>query len=462
MMDFDASWCTVCDKLIAPKRFQVAIEPAPAPAPAPPPSSPLPSPTSRKTKPAPRKGLVNGTGRVRPNGSLKPLAPPPPSPAQPIRYRTVIDQSPQGIYCSPACELADRTSTIDGRRVAPAPAPPSPVASTSSVSSSESSSSSSDEEFKCNGPRQYTPDQIKFAKAWNFPPLPDLNRIHISTGSDDDEETFTRYGASEEYSGGIMMAARRMDAVLPKPRKQPVGKWDPKPQPHEPIPGWTDGSHAWRSQVYTNTTAPNDPSRRIAQDNFKTVTPGTMRKIKVSRRSQQYVEDTPVDPTPELFSLFSETLSRRAESRMSPSTLSTSPSSFESAPIKRERSLLSPGAEGKLLVPDVKLKVRSSSSASLSSTCTSRGSSSRRSVRSPVTPSDPEALTPLRSKRPPVETRSWSYDNVLTYPVMPHPTRIVKTKEMRLVDGKEVPVIIETEKPAQKLFLFPVQYPVTS
>ncbi|KAF6743129.1 hypothetical protein DFP72DRAFT_1102070 [Ephemerocybe angulata] len=170
----------------------------------------------------------------------------------------------------------------------------------------------------------------------------------------------------------------------------------------------------------------------------------------------------PAEPTPELFSLFSETLSRRAESRMSPSTLSTSPSSFESAPIKRERSLLSPGAEGKLLVPDVKLKVRSPSSASLSGTCTSRGSSSRRSVRSPVTPSDPEALTPLRSKRPPVETRSWSYDNVLTYPVMPHPTRIVKTKEMCLVVSKEISVIVETEKPAQKLFLFPVQYPVTS
>jgi hypothetical protein len=41
-----------------------------------------------------------------------------------------------------------------------------------------------------------------------------------------------------------------------------------------------------------------------------------------------------------------------------------SPSS-ESATSKRERSILPPGVEGKLLVPDVKLKVRTGSSASI-------------------------------------------------------------------------------------------------
>lgn len=53
-----------------------------------------------------------------------------------------------------------------------------------------------------------------------------------------------RSGAFEEYSGGIMIAARRMDAIFPKPRKQPVGKWDQKPQPHKPIAGWTDSRAA--------------------------------------------------------------------------------------------------------------------------------------------------------------------------------------------------------------------------
>jgi hypothetical protein len=60
-------------------------------------------------------------------------------------------------------------------------------------------------------------------------------------------------------------------------------------------------------------------------------------------------------------------------------------------------------------------------------------------------------------KRPTVETRSWSYDNVTTYPVMPMPRRKEIRYERRVVDG--VATVVETEVEVQpelkRLFLFP-------
>jgi len=61
------------------------------------------------------------------------------------------------------------------------------------------------------------------------------------------------------------------------------------------------------------------------------------------------------------------------------------------------------------------------------------------------------------TKRPGVETRSWSYDNVTTYPVMPMPPRKEIRYERRVVDG--VTTVVETEVEVQpqlkRLFLFP-------
>jgi hypothetical protein len=53
--------------------------------------------------------------------------------------------------------------------------------------------------------------------------------------------------------------------------------------------------------------------------------------------------------------------------------------------------------------------------------------------------------------------RSWSYDNVTTYPVMPMPRRKEIRYERRVVDG--VATVVETEVEVQpelkRLFLFP-------
>jgi hypothetical protein len=53
--------------------------------------------------------------------------------------------------------------------------------------------------------------------------------------------------------------------------------------------------------------------------------------------------------------------------------------------------------------------------------------------------------------------RSWSYDNYITYPVMPFPPKKVKQMQKRIVDGKECEVEVEVEVVEERkcLFKFP-------
>lgn len=123
----DTSWCPVCDKLILPRRYTVAIEPPAQPlALAPPPLTRQPSGRGKAggTSNAHLKalarnhggGLLHGTGRIRPGGGLKRNASTSnmvptlqPAPAIPIaaRERIVIDQGQTPLYCSEECRKAD-------------------------------------------------------------------------------------------------------------------------------------------------------------------------------------------------------------------------------------------------------------------------------------------------------------------------------------------------------------------
>lgn len=86
---------------------------------------------------------------------------------------------------------------------------------------------------------------------------------------------------------------------------------------------------------------------------------------------------------------------------------------------------------------------------------------SRKEFQSPLPCEDesPESHPP-QPKRHGVEMRSWSYDNVKTYPIMqlPPKTRIEKRKETRLIDGESVEVEVEVEvvvhEKRKRLFLF--------
>ncbi|KAF8188615.1 hypothetical protein K438DRAFT_1972302 [Mycena galopus ATCC 62051] len=64
------------------------------------------------------------------------------------------------------------------------------------------------------------------------------------------------------YTSSIMMAHRRIDAILPKPLTP-----GDRPPPLKPIPGWTDSSQAWRAPTYSFALPPQtraddlDPNR---------------------------------------------------------------------------------------------------------------------------------------------------------------------------------------------------------
>jgi hypothetical protein len=152
--------------------------------------------------------------------------------------------------------------------------------------------------------------------------------------------------------------------------------------------------------------------------------------------------------------------------------------SSESTASKRERSILPPGVEGKLLVPDVKLKVRTGSSASITprnrsplsapsnlgddETASNQSESVKSAVKSPKRPV-PESeqyfssylfLLLIGSS---LSARSWSYDNFKTYDLMPFPTKKEKRTQITIVDGKQVrsEIEVEVQPHRQRLFLFP-------
>jgi hypothetical protein len=277
---------------------------------------------------------------------------------------------------------------------------------------------------------------LAFAQQLGFPPLPDLNNIIYP--DDSEEEVIWQ---PDEYQGGIIMAGRRIAKILPKPMKPRTSRYDPLPEVPKPIPGWTDGSNAWRPSVHCNIRLHSDPTIKSA--------PRT--KVCTTRRANApCVEEQPIDPTPDLYEGFNECISRRVESRISPASSPTSPN----LPIRQERNFLPSHLEGKLLVPDLKLKYRPSSS-----THSSVSSCTHRSIRSPVSiTSDQDLLTPLRAKRPqPAPMRTWSAGDMFQYTPMKQPTRIVKKTERVIGEGGEERwVEVEHEELPQRLFLFPM------
>ncbi|KAG5730762.1 hypothetical protein E4T56_gene3491 [Termitomyces sp. T112] len=415
----DTSWCPVCDRAIQPKRLQLPVPQQPAP--------PPPSPT--RTKPVRRQGLVHGTGRVKPNGTLRPAQ------AAPIpRYRTVIDQGPTPLYCSNECHSIDRNRDVYRSSD-----------DDSSVNSFESRSSAASAPPITTPETKVPPSLLVISEMYHWNPLPPPAPV-------DDPEPLP---APADFNDGIIMTGRRINSEFTSPPKHDA-RGNIIREPRKPIPGWTDGSNAWRSTVY-NLAAP-DASSPVKHQSFALRGSRGIQST-FSHPRQQVASSMPANVVSEedrdRLDKFSQSFRRTS------SSLSTfSSSSFP--PSRKERPLVQRGAEGKLLVPNVMMRVNSH--ASLSSQ-----SSNQCNVRSPLsqesssddgeelTQSDSASSLP-RPKRPTVETRSWSYDNVKTYPTMciPKKTKVEKRKEKRVVDGQEVEVEVEVEieeKP-KCLFLF--------
>ncbi|KAI0252338.1 hypothetical protein BJV78DRAFT_1281698 [Lactifluus subvellereus] len=475
-------------------------------------------------------GLVRGTGRVKPNGAIKrsdpkrdasSVAPPAltQAPTAAAKHRTVIDQNPTPLYCSDECRLADLNSIHGGLsldfnpdrdpRDSP-PLPPVPHNSFSTIPfmADESDSSSPSTSPDSQGSTLATeldpfsaethlmnPSIAALARIYDFPPLPP----RPATLDEELREPAVEF--DNDYQSGIMMAARRIKETLcsSSDSTKTVRPSGHAPKDRRPIPGWTDGSDSWRSSVYS-LASPNTPtsSASLTSRDERPAAYGSF--IASPHRSIGVYStigdnDTPMGSLPpaessrltaaarantsgDLHSKYALAFSRRSDSRSSLSGSVPQAQSFPAPARRREQSILKPGAEGKLLVPDVKLKGSSASSfysndgASVSSW---RSSSTRSYMRSPLSrqgsevgvesgsdsmdalPDHQEPCSLPTMKRPTVETRSWSYDNMTTYPVMPMPPRKEIRYERRVVDG--VTTVVETEIEVQpqlkRLFLFP-------
>ena len=368
-MDPDTSWCPSCDRQILPKRFLVPVPPPP----------PLPVRRS-KGHPQRSEGLVQGRGRLKPNGSLKQSDT---KFESPVKLRTIIDQGPTPLYCSDKCQLTDFhlhggfPIDYDPDRFSP------DVSNSRSEPDSESTNPSVDSQSS-----NMSPSLATLAVIYNFPPLPPLPPIDEPTSSSNSDTH------PPEYTGGVMMAARRIAEYCPKPQKRDSYGHIIPPEPPKTIPGWNDGTHGWRSSIY-NFSFPSTPSNNdvklcgsVAAASHRSC--GVQSTFNLS--STQWPSDRhpaaclPVKST-DMIHKFCQSFNHRSESCISLySSSPPSPSLLHSASPayqKRERSLVQPGAEGKLLVPDVKVKVHKSSSPSFSSAWS--GPYSRRSsVLSPL------------------------------------------------------------------------------
>jgi hypothetical protein len=373
-------------------------------------------PCTRRTKTGPLKqrggGLVHGTGRVKPNGTIKrsdstsstkaqPVAPSAPKSTVPAKTRTVIDQGPVPLYCSDECQTRDLVSMHGALDVDYNPnrhSPPLPPVPHNSYSTPESESdsgtsagSSSSHSWSSSPISTSTKSSSDSSHLDGMSPslatLFELYKWKMPLPAPISSDNSTSSETHDDLQNGIIMSGRRITAVFrPQPKSKNgrvASSFDVRPT----IPGWTDGSNAWRGDAYNfaSPTLHKDTVRRqekglgspVSYQRSYSSRSVTGESSSASRRLSS-AASSPVDTlsTEELYSQYSQTFSRRSESRAAqyPSSSFAAKSCPVTAP-RRERSLVHPGAEGKLLVPDVKLKARGGSSASLSSMAWSSESS---------------------------------------------------------------------------------------
>ncbi|KAI6147093.1 hypothetical protein BKA82DRAFT_809051 [Pisolithus tinctorius] len=470
---YDEAWCPVCDRQIIPKRYTVPVQPH--------------EPQRTKANKGKGGGLAHGTGHIRPavdsnpskNRSRSPPSQQPPSKSAPQpKLRTVIDQGPIPLYCSDECRFKD-LARLDGAfsidynpNSASPPFPPVPhnsfdrsvhcesedESSGPASVSLESRSSSSD-----SGP--VSPSLTTLSAIYGFPPLPPAPPI-LPTSNKPESSPEPQH--LHDYQSGVMMSAKRIEAALcvPQSTKRPFFN-QPQP-PRKPIPGWTDGSQDWRESVYSFSPRPSSIT-----------TPGLEARPSFAASSHRGVQWSSSNPdickSPSSLPRSSRSeadqldvkailpLSRRPDSRTSftPSTSCPSESVPPLSPTsttssRRRRDNLLAKAGGRLLVPNVTVPPHSSSSQSVSSCISSPFS------RYPSEVSEDSMLNEERSSsgsapsQPSVSVRSWSYDNVRTYPVMMPPPKKEKRIVTRVIDGEteEVEVEVEVTPQVKRLFLF--------
>jgi hypothetical protein len=153
---------------------------------------------------------------------------------------------PSSLYCSDECQLAELSATCSGLPLDPARDDPTSTAAPITRSNYSSSETESDDSSS-----PATPSSIhKLAKLYNFPPLPpapptfDDSEVHIPIF---------------EYNSGVMIAGRLVSSLCSPPAKPHLGPHPPPLEARQPVPGWTDGSNAWRAWAYNFAAPPQNP-----------------------------------------------------------------------------------------------------------------------------------------------------------------------------------------------------------
>ena len=439
-MNYDESWCPTCDRQIMPKRFTVAVAVA-QPEQPPPPAPPTPDSPSRKhqsilglppqlTYPLASKnqqgditartsrtrtgtmrprGAGHGAGRVKLNGALKrsdsttvankirssspqSQIQPETKPAAPTKLRTVIDQGPIPLYCSDECRMADLSRFSGTLPInynpdqASPPLPPVPHNSFEQpICDSEDESSSGSSLDSCLSSSDIitvSPSIATLAAMYDFPPLPSPPPIIPVRSTAAIVPEFRN-----DYQGGVMMAAKRIQAALcaDPATKRPTSR-NELPPPQKPIPGWTDGSDAWRESVYSFSPRSDSvatvgmpskssftatSSRGVQWTTSDLATSSSSSSFPAQPRSSEPLPRSSQSYTDELYAKYNLPLTRRSESRSAlfPPMAQSTPLSAASTSSRRRREipLLKAGAEGRLLVPNVTMRAHSASSQSASS-----------------------------------------------------------------------------------------------
>ncbi|KAI0689522.1 hypothetical protein C8T65DRAFT_711781 [Cerioporus squamosus] len=419
---------------------------------------------------------VHGTGRVKPNGIVKHSptkdapqdtksdAVSPSKPIAPVRHRTIIDQTAAPLYCSIECRLADLQSyhnAIDvnyhPERCASPQLPSVPPNSVTELLSSQDDSN-------CLGGASFescssmSSPSTSSATAHTSAPAPksDPHKDAYNPAPVTRKVTKSADESAPRLDGGIMMAARCIQAVLcsekPKRSSWGVPAHSQSDDDNKAIPGWTDGLNAWRASVY-GFAPPRDFTRTDADDAAFHAYGSYVASPHRSRDVHSILgEGKPV--TEELYSQFSASFSRRSELRSSvhrSHNLSTYPTGSTRSTLGCEVSLLKPSAEGRLLVPDVKM--RRVNLALPSGILSTVGSVADRE-RSPLSRqnSDASVDTIERQSEDELEIRS------LPSVAKPRPTPSEREKRIvpRVVVGveRDFEVEVEVEEPVKRLFLF--------
>ncbi|KAF9500398.1 hypothetical protein BDN71DRAFT_1570715 [Pleurotus eryngii] len=263
-----------------------------------------------------------------------------------------------------------------------------------------------------------------------LPPLPPLPPLFTSTSisppSSADEWEISPLVPSKPFD-----AKKTLRSLVPEPRKrQRFGNYIVPPEPLKEIRGWTDDSNAWRATVYGLVdTDPSDLAARPEMEEVYRKHSACAHRSKgvYSAVGTKDISTIPI-PAPSPRSYKDELLLYNYHSKVAIGAYKGSP--------------LGAGE-----TPRIKLRDYTGSCSSLSSS----------TIRSPSWEGNQVEVGAYGYKRLVIETRSWSYDNVLTYQPMKMPPSIKKRKVKQIVDGveKEVTIEVQVENNGKRLFNFP-------